>query len=161
MPFPLAVSHHMLCDIEIKTEIWLLFPVVSTVTVGRWAKPALLRAVWAKSVPLPYISQFLCHCDFLQLSRSDDMIPGPSPYPSSYLFPPPPFHPNLEVFYDIGSLKEAALGWIPFVLSKCMGLMCGNKTFMSLPRLWDSAHSPACYPLPPTQNTVSAVCVFS
>lgn len=46
-----------------------------------------------------------------------------------------------------------------FVLSKCMDLMCGNKTFMSLPRLWESAHSPACYFLSPAQNTLCAVCV--
>ena len=66
VPFPLAVSCHNLCDIEIKTEIGLLFPVVSTVTVGRWAKPVLLRAVWAKSVPLSYILQLLYHCDIFR-----------------------------------------------------------------------------------------------
>ena len=42
-----------------------------------------------------------------------------------------------------------------------MVLTCENKTFMRLPRLWESASSPACYPLSPAQNTVSAVCLFS
>lgn len=121
VPFPLAVSHHMLCGIEIKTQIWLLFPVVSTVTVGRQAKPALLRAVWAKSVPLPYISQFLYHCDFLQLSRSDDVIPGPSPYPSSVCFLLLHFTPVLRFSIIIGSVNEVALEWISLCIIQVHG----------------------------------------
>lgn len=57
---------------------------------------------------LPYMSQSLYHCDCMQLSRRDDVIPCPPPYPSTIC--PPPFHPSPDVFYDTANPKDEALG---------------------------------------------------
>lgn len=45
-------------------------------------------------------------------------------------------------------------GKFPFALSKCMGLLCGNKTTISLPRPWEGAHFAGYCPLSPAQITI-------
>lgn len=67
------------------------------------------------------------------------------------LFPPPTLlHPNLEIFYNIASLKEVALWWI----SLCVVQM--HKTRVEVKFLWARQGSRKV----PTQNTASAVCLF-
>lgn len=123
--FPLAVPHHILCDKEMKTEIWLLFPVLCTVTVGKWGELSQCCCLSKSSTSSLYF-KFPVN-DFLHLSRRDDAIPGIPPYLSTIVLLQ---FKALRFSTILGNSKKKLWDKFLFVLSAVLATVshhCGIK----------------------------------